>query len=251
MSVPCREAQARSAIYELLSLGFLYPEEGTAAFLARGACDVASLASSLGWQALAQALRGVGQRMAGLGDARLLQEYTQVFGHSISNDCAPYEGEYGQAHVFQKSKTLADLNAFYSAFGVAIHPGLKDRLDHISVEMEFMHLLTLKESYALLRNHGEARVELCRRAQGDFLAMHLADWVGAFARRLRRKATPEGVYGALAHLLEVHIGRELSAFPAHEAAPVSGPGPDSPQDEEPACDACPLDGAIVQEVVAP
>lgn len=142
----------------------------------------------------------------------LIDEYVEVFGHSVSGDCPQYESEYEQAHVFQKSQTLARLNAFYSAFGVATNPELKERPDHISVEMEFMHLLTLKEAYAYLNNHGQEKIELCIQGQRSFLAEHLAPWINSFVRQVSRKAGSGSVYGTAAHVLQLHMNEEFRAF---------------------------------------
>lgn len=134
---------------------------------------------------MADALQQAGRQLNTLSDAGLEKEYLSVFGHIISTDCPPYETEYDQAHVFQKSQTLADLSTFYQAFGVGLNPDLKERLDHISVEMEFMSLLTAKEAYAYLHDHGEDKAALCQRAQKGFLATHLAVWIKTFVHRLR------------------------------------------------------------------
>lgn len=206
------EALARSAVYELLSMAFLYPEGEAAAKVAEATSALSPLASSMGWGQVEQALDDLGQRAGQLSEEALIDEHIQVFGHIISPDCAPYEAEYGQAHVFQKSHTLADLNAFYSAFGVAANPEQKDRADHISAEMEFMHLLTLKEAYARNETDGGEKVGICRRAQESFLTNHLGTWIDNFAERLLLKADDGGVYASLGKLLETHMRREFEMF---------------------------------------
>ena len=227
MSNPHDEALARTALYELLSMAFLYPGGDTAAPVADAARKLTPLAASLGWQQVEQALRDVGQQAGELTEPEFLAEHTRVFGHIISPDCAPYEAEYGQAHVFQKSQTLADLNAFYNAFGVTANPENKDRADHISAEMEFMHLLTLKEAYARKDADGDQNVLVCRRAQQAFLADHLANWVLPFAKRLAEKAGSGSVYASLGKLLETHMRREFGTFQLDPAPPdqVATPAP--------------------------
>jgi len=160
----------------------------------------------------------------------------EVFGHTISNDCPPYESEYDQAHVFQKTGDLSDLSSFYEAFGVMPDPALKDRLDHLSVELEFMQVPTAKEAYALMHNHGETKVLLCRRAQEGFLVYHLAHWAKAFAQRLHKKAGPSSVYAPLAGLLDSYMGMELKRF-GLDAVPEQPVRVTSPEQEENECDA--------------
>jgi DMSO reductase family type II enzyme chaperone len=206
------EALTRSALYELLSIGFLYPGEETASQVADAAETLTPLASDLGWGQVTQALHDLSQLAHQTTEEAFLDEHAQVFGHVTSADCPPYEAEYGQAHVFQKSHTMADLNAFYNAFGVTANPEHKDRSDHISTEMEFMHLLTLKEAYAQEDTGGGANLGVCRKAQESFLATHLAPWVDTFAQRLVRKAGDGAVYASLGKLLETHMRREFETF---------------------------------------
>ncbi len=207
-----REALSRGDVYELLSLAFLYPKTGALTNLVQGAERLRQTASETGNSELKGVLGKLAHQLAIIDDRGFEDEYIQVFGHTISNDCPPYEGEYGQASVFQKSGVLAGLSSFYAAFGVKPNPDLKDRVDHISVEMEFMQLLTAKEAYADLQDHGEDKVLVCREAQAAFLTNHLANWVEAFAHRLSAKAGGDGIYGPLAHLLKFHMERELRLF---------------------------------------
>ena len=173
------EPKIQSAVYELLSLAFLYPKEGASKQLLDGARELRSAMTLEDRRPFGGLLDTLCGELQSCDDGGLEDEYIEVFGHTLSTDCSPYESEYGQAHVFQKSHTLADLSTFYQAFGVSINPELKDRLDHISVEMEFMHLLTLKEAYARGNGHGEDKALLCRQAQEKFLANHLGTWIKA------------------------------------------------------------------------
>jgi hypothetical protein len=113
---------------------------------------------------------------------------------------------------------------------VGVNPELKDRLDHVSIEMEFMHLLTLKEAYARLYHHGEDKVLLCRQAQEAFLANHLANWVKAFAKRLSRKAANSEVYASVARLLNVYMDGEFKRFGLNSSPLTLSAAPDSPED---------------------
>jgi DMSO reductase family type II enzyme chaperone len=199
-------------MYEVLSLAFLYPDDGTLERLRNATGALLRDAAN----ADGEGPRASIGRLSGILDAidreQAENEYVDVFGHTISTDCPPYEAEYGQAHVFQKSQTLAGLNAFYDAFGVAPNPALKERADHISVEMDFMHFLTLKEGYARANGHGADKVDLCRRAQESFLANHLGSWTEAFTQRLAAKSNGSGLYGVLAETLDAFMGSEFNEF---------------------------------------
>jgi DMSO reductase family type II enzyme chaperone len=140
--------------------------------------------------------------------------YLRCFGHTISKDCPPYETEYGQTHIFRKSQNLADIVGFYRAFGVDLAPDLNDRWDHVSVELEFMQLLCLKEAYALQQDHAPESCTLCRDAQVKFLDQHLGRWAPGFANRLGDK-TGEGLYGGIAELLDEFLIGEMRRFDLH------------------------------------
>ena len=84
--------------------------------------------------------------------------------------------------MIQQSDVLADLGGFYNAFGVAPREG-KERLDHISIQLEFLYLVTFKEARA--REEGKAlEAEICRLAQAAFFEDHLGRWAPIFAKRL-------------------------------------------------------------------
>ncbi|MBI3091166.1 MAG: molecular chaperone TorD family protein [Candidatus Tectomicrobia bacterium] len=205
-------AIARSATYDLLSLAFLYPEAGHLDHLREAVPQLQEAAGEIGWDDVARALRGLGAELRTATREALETEFAEVFGHGIPKDCPPYEGEYNQAHIYQKVQTLAELKGVYEHFGLAPNPDLKDRPDHISVELEFMQALTAKEAYARLQNHGDDKISLCREAQKCFLEQHLAGWTRRFARALAGKTQRQGVYGALALLLGAYMERELQEF---------------------------------------
>ena len=111
----------------------------------------------------------------------------------------------------QRSQVLGDICGFYRAFGLGVSENLRERPDHISIECEFMHFLTFKESYAE-EHHGPEKALICRDAQRKFMEEHLGQWGPAFARRLE-DAAGAGFYKWLAVLTsgfltseEEHLG---------------------------------------------
>ena len=238
---PWEPPLVRSAAYELLSLAFLFPEAGACEALQEKARDVSDAASALGWGELAESSDAVACRFAAASDQELTEDYVDIFGHGVSKDCPQYEGEYLETHIFLKSQALAELSAFYNAFGVGVNPELRDRLDHISVELEFMHFLAMKEAYALLHGHGPDKVGLCQDAQKTFLKEHLAIWAKSFVRRVGKKAGSDTPYATLVRLLDTHMKTE---FIAHDIKPASSRQVIIPleQEEEDALDCmeCPM-----------
>lgn len=201
-------ATARSTTYQFLALAFGYPD---AAQLNRLKGLLPRLEASLKVQNDRECLTAI-KALETILEPLTYDDWHRIhlrfFGHTISKDFPLYETEYGQSHIFRKSQKLADIAGFYKAFGVDLSPELNDRWDHVSVELEFMQLLCLKEAYAMVQNHAEEKITLCRDAQVAFLDEHLGCWVLGFARRLGKK-TDDNFYGRMAKLLENFIIAEL------------------------------------------
>jgi TorA maturation chaperone TorD len=108
-----------------------------------------------------------------------------------------YETEYGLPHEFRQSQEMADLNGFYQAFGFTNGGIVRERSDHLAVELEFMHILALKEASAANQGLLE-QVEICRQAQGKFLQEHLGRWIDWFTKSVGGQVGEEAVYALLA-----------------------------------------------------
>jgi nitrate reductase assembly molybdenum cofactor insertion protein NarJ len=108
----------------------------------------------------------------------LQSEHRRIFGLTGS---LCYETEFGLPHEFRQVQELADITGFYQAFGFKMGGNVRERPDHISVEIEFMYLLALKEAYAIV-NGTKKQVEICVDAQKAFLEEHLGRWIGLFAQ---------------------------------------------------------------------
>lgn len=116
--------------------------------------------------------------------------YVAAFGHAARGPCPINEIEYGDVKadpLFQPHR-LADLAAFYRAFGLELADDGGERHDHLAVELEFMCVLTAKEAWALQHRPDSDLPARCRDAQKKFLREHLGRWTPAFTRRLERHA---------------------------------------------------------------
>ncbi|MBE7522852.1 MAG: molecular chaperone TorD family protein [Burkholderiales bacterium] len=208
-------APHRSSVYRYLSLAFADPQAAQLAELRREVAGLESDLRTLGDAvALAQA-RAWRTLLPRLRPRRWLAAHVQCFGHAISKECPPYAAEYDQANLFQKTQTLADIAGFYRAFGLQTAPALHERADHVSVELEFMHFLCLKEAHAAERGEASDRAAQCRAAQAKFLGQHLATWTRGFAQRLAVVAG-EGPYRSLALLLEAFVAAEAARLEVPE-----------------------------------
>lgn len=165
----------------------------------------------------------------------LAEAHRTLFGHNLTPDCPPYETQFHETHIFQQAQTLADIAGFYRAFGLDVAESAHERADHLSVELEFMGYLCLKEWHALASGR-EGDANVCRDAQKKFLGDHVGVWAGAFAERLAGRAagTPyAGVARALGTF--VHVERErLGVVPSSSAVYHGAPEPN----EKEGCGTC-------------
>lgn len=229
------KAACRSTIYRLLSLGFFYPEADNLALLRSGTQEAVACLELLGYTPLLPILRSAREALPPTSE-ELEKHYLETWGHTASSGCSPYEMEYSPAHVFQKTHGLADVSGFYHAFGLKTSSQTRERPDHLSLELEFMHFLAWKEAHALKQGHDTEKIAICRQAQAKFLQEHLG-WVSLFASRLTQKV--EGSFLATwSRLTEQFLRLEaLSAGVSFEEPDLAtAPSQEEPPDE--ACTSC-------------
>lgn len=212
-------ALARSALYQLLSQALAYPSQEAVTALRQADLPQAQQAAARLLAHVAPLLAALDECLQGTDAARLQAEHRRVFSHIMSLDCPPCETFYTARHVFQETQELSDIGGFFRAFGLELSE--KERLDHISVELEFMHFLTYKEAYALI-HHGPAKARLCREVQRKFMQEHLGRWALQFARRLGQKAGG-GYFACVAEVTEAFLAAEVGFLRARPEADVVSP----------------------------
>jgi TorA maturation chaperone TorD len=201
-------ALSRSKIYLLISWSMLYPEDDefldylqSGEFIEDGRSAIESLSQSLGTFGGERAKKKLGSlgkifdhiegwiesECANWQVADLQAEHRRVFSNVITLDCPPYETLFGNDHVFGQAHVMGDIAGFYKAFGVELSRDIHERLDHLSVELEFMHFLAYKESYARCHD-GDDKTQIVVDAQKKFVKEHIGRWVPLFARMLVKKA---------------------------------------------------------------
>jgi TorA maturation chaperone TorD len=210
----------RSKLYLLVSWSLLYPEDDE--FLDYVQCGEFVEDGRAAIDALDVALDGIGGERAKqklvllrkqfdqiekvvasecvnwqLND--LQAEHRRVFSNVITLDCPPYETLFGNDHVFAQSQVMGDIAGFYRAFGVELSKDIHERLDHLSVEFEFMHFLAYKESYSRCHD-GADKTQIVLDAQKKFVKNHIGRWVPLFCRMLVKKAD-SGLYRHVADLM--------------------------------------------------
>jgi putative dimethyl sulfoxide reductase chaperone len=201
-------ALSRSKIYLLISWSLLYPEDEEfldylrgGEFLEDGRAAIDALERALGADAgerakvkliackrqLALVESLVASECVNWQLSDLQSEHRRVFSNVITLDCPPYETLFGNDHVFAQSHVMGDISGFYKAFGVELSKDIHERLDHLSVEFEFMHFLSYKESYSLCHD-GAEKTQIVVDAQKKFVKNHIGRWVPLFCRMLGKKA---------------------------------------------------------------
>jgi TorA maturation chaperone TorD len=201
-------ALGRSKLYLLISWSMLYPEDDefleylqSGEFVEDGRSALDNLGRALdgtGGERAKSKLASVSKYLDHIEEwvssecvnwqlTDLQSEHRRVFSNVITLDCPPYETLFGNDHVFGQAHTMGDIAGFYRAFGVELSRDIHERMDHLSVELEFMHFLAYKESYARCHD-GAEKVQIVVDAQKKFVKEHIGRWVPLFARMLVKKA---------------------------------------------------------------
>ncbi len=196
------------SLYKILSLGFSYPDEKNWEILERQFCigkDLfnGELLSKL--NDLEKCFKGNRQK---IDDVRC--DYMSAFdtGRKIS----PYETEYMTEKVSRKPFELADIAGFYKAFGFNIVKDAvnKESVDHISIELEFMAILTWKHEYARNENQDE-NLKIVHKARMAFIKDHLAKWGFFYCEQINRLTGYE-FYKKLARLYKLVLTAECDRY---------------------------------------
>lgn len=97
--------------------------------------------------------------------------YFEAFEHRGANPL--HETSWGQGQGPGRGAVLADVAAFYRAFGLDISQDGGEMLDHLGVQLEFYAVLLVKE--AVLQEQGDlVGVKIVGDARRSFLKDHLA-----------------------------------------------------------------------------
>lgn len=215
-----QNALARSALYQFLSLCFFEPKEKTYSVL-KSDDYLGNIRESLNEYLTLNSFNGetsiMRENLQSLGNSLkekpfegLGSEYRKVFGTFIAaKECPIYETLYGSTDAFQQTRylqELADIGGFYRAFDLNIEDS-RERYDHLSIELEFMHFLTYKEAYAL-ENHGDEQLGICTNAEKKFLKSHLARWVPLFTKLVNKRTKDSAYLWSAANLLRDFISCE-------------------------------------------
>ncbi len=202
-AVEASGALARSAVLGLLSQALAYPTALAVDDLLEEDLPFSLALASRLPQEVAEALRALAGALEGVRAEALEATYRDRLSHVHSQDCPLYETDHAARAVWRQAQDLADLGGFYRAFGLE---ETGERVDHVSVELEFLHFLAYKLAWALERGETE-HAEVCSLAEEAFLRDHVLRWMPDVAERLA--ALGEGTpYEVVADLLGVFLRAE-------------------------------------------
>ncbi len=239
------QSLARGLIYRFVAGAYRYPDSDTRDTVRQQNRAISeALAALADSSATTSATRRLRECFADLqaateaGTAETLEsDYISLFGHAVQGRCPLYEAEYSESDErLQQPHELSDLSAFYRAFGVGLGKKVRERVDFIAVECEFMAFLSVKQAYAE-EHHDQELAAVTVDAQRKFLRDHLARWTPAAARRIIAQSQ-DRYYTALSHFMLVYVEddcRRLDVTPGSEHLKLR-----LPLKEEDACLSCPM-----------
>ncbi len=189
-------ARSRGKLYEFMSAQFASPPDAAMlALLAEWANQQNASAETGEWLSpeMNDALAAISAFLGEAGDAgwqKLSEdvevEYTRLF-RGLRREYSPpppYESVYREEDVRTFGEVTAIVRNQYRRHGFDVAPGLiSEPSDHISIELEFMHLLCTREDEALQAKDDEA-ASAARLAQREFLEEHLVAWTSSLCRKV-------------------------------------------------------------------
>lgn len=219
-----QQAVSRAQVYAFLAAAYLYPFENWSEDVPLIPAIVAGIDFAPAFPALEPASLDT-----------LQAAYRHGFG-AAGSLC--YETEYGLPHEFRQSQELADISGFYRAFGFAIGGSVRERPDHLAAELEFMHVLALKEAHARLNGLVEP-AEVCIEAQAKFLGEHLGTWIDLFAQSLTLNTT-DGPYLLLTGFTAAFVQADAARLGVTLTPRNRKEVKHTPFDPDFSCAACPI-----------
>ena len=199
---------ARSLIYDMLAICYLYPDEKVYGSIAEGEWIIVfrDALHLLDEKNFDDYLRTFEQAIFGAEEGEQLamaREYNRLFINSCPHVIAPpYGSIYLEKQGLDSAKTTSEVLHFYHEAGFDLKKVPHDLPDHIAHELEFMGLLADQES----RASGGGRIRL-EEIQMDFLSRYVTPWVPLFCKKVTEQSLLP-FYSILGILTQEFIGFE-------------------------------------------
>lgn len=203
---------ARGRIYDILSNGFSYPWNRK--FFRPNSLlepfDVVLLDEG-DWKKIEVMVGSFRKYLPKMALKQVQAVYVTVFGHAVSQECPPYEMQYGtEGGIQSQTDVLIQLGGFYETFGFEFPKNRgRERVDHISVELAFMSYLCFREAYGITNGHDEKKIAVVRATTKKFIRNHIGRWTPLFCIFTSRKAE-RGLYKDLVDILSLMVHNECA-----------------------------------------
>jgi len=138
------------------------------------------------------------------------QDWYRLFDPSGGLLVPPTETHYtadSPAHGMTRGYEIADVAAFYEAFGVNVSEQ-SERPDHLVAELDFLHLIAVKCAVAIAEED-TVGLEVCQKARETFLVDHVVRWVGLFCQLLNETEGIGAFYPAASRILLTTFQNEV------------------------------------------
>lgn len=203
---------ARGRIYDVLSNAFSYPWNRKF-FRPKSLLEPFDvvLLDEEDWGRVKEMVGRFGKYLPKMALKQVQQEYVRVFGHAVSQECPPYEMQYGtEGGIQSQTDVLIQLGGFYETFGFEFPKSRgKERVDHIAVELSFLSYLCFREAYGITNGHDEKKIAVVRSTAKKFLRNHIGRWTPLFCIFTARKAE-RGLYKDIIDILSLMVQNECS-----------------------------------------
>lgn len=202
--------------------------------LARESLDLDGLIQAAGWPpSTATALADLTGQIKDLEPERWTSEYNRLFQAGVA--CPPYETTYIRR---DKGGIMADVQGFYTAFGLRPSSKGAERPDHVSCELDFLALVLVMAETARQKGE-EERAAIAWDAARAFARDHLSEWIPAFCASLHATAG-EPAFATLALALQDIWCQTARSF-GLDSPVAAAPADRSMEDDAPDCSGCPID----------
>ncbi len=195
-------------IYKILSLGLAYPDKKNWAMIDKHIMAIENLLEGELSTRVADFKRDLLKNQQRIDEIKA--DYLSLF--DIGRKVSPYETEYMAEKVSRKPFELADIAGFYAAFGFDVNEDTrnKEALDHISIELEFMAILSWKEEYAREMKQDE-NLMIVQDARMKFFKEHFAKW-GFFYCQQVCSLSEGDFFKGLAAILQLVLNIECERY---------------------------------------
>ena len=122
---------------------------------------------------------------------------------------------YGSVYLEDKRQLMGDstidVRQHYLSLGLDLSPDFKEAPDHISAELEFMHVLISQDLEAIdAADHQQLSISI--RHQRTFLEKHLGSWIPAFTGKMIEYARTN-YYRHLATVTRTFVAEDMDSLP--------------------------------------